>query len=196
MVHLSGRQRKPFTNGESVSDCCNWRNIRENKLVKTISKNNWKTENTGSNKKQLQNKAKSSKVFLGSLRVIQCYWFYLFIIYSKTQWRVYWRIISLLWLVCISLPGGSVVKNLPTNARRCQRHRFYSLSREDPLEKQMATHASFLACEVPWTQAPSGWHTVHEVQRVGHNLVTEHAFMNSFHGTTSSKNVFKIKKIV
>ena len=148
-----------------MSDCCDWRNVRENKLVKTISKNDWKTENTGSNKKQLQNKAKSFKVFLGSWCVTKCYWFNLFIIYLKTQCRVYWRIISLLWIVCISFPGGSVVKNLPANAKRCWRHRLCSLRQEDPLEKQMATHASILACEVPWTQEPSGLHTVHGVAK-------------------------------
>ena len=27
---------------------------------------------------------------------------------------------------------------------------------EDPLEKEMATHSSILAWEVPWTEEPSG----------------------------------------
>ena len=29
-----------------------------------------------------------------------------------------------------------------------------SLSREDPLEKRMATHSSILARRIPWTEAP------------------------------------------
>ena len=29
-----------------------------------------------------------------------------------------------------------------------------SLSREDPLEKGMATHSSILAWEIPWTEEP------------------------------------------
>ena len=32
---------------------------------------------------------------------------------------------------------------------------FRSLGWEDPLEKKMATHASILAWEIPWTEEPS-----------------------------------------
>ena len=31
-----------------------------------------------------------------------------------------------------------------------------SLDQEDPLEKQMATHSSILAWEIPWTEDPGG----------------------------------------
>ena len=31
-----------------------------------------------------------------------------------------------------------------------------SLGREDPLEKEMATHSSILAWEIPWTEKPDG----------------------------------------
>ena len=31
-----------------------------------------------------------------------------------------------------------------------------SLVQEDPLEKDMATHSSILAWEVPWTEEPDG----------------------------------------
>ena len=31
-----------------------------------------------------------------------------------------------------------------------------SLGREDPLEKEVATHTSILAWEVPWTEEPGG----------------------------------------
>ena len=31
-----------------------------------------------------------------------------------------------------------------------------SLGQEDPLEKEMATHSSILAWEIPWTQEPGG----------------------------------------
>ena len=30
-----------------------------------------------------------------------------------------------------------------------------SLSQEDPLEKEMTTHSSILAWEIPWTEEPS-----------------------------------------
>ena len=31
-----------------------------------------------------------------------------------------------------------------------------SLGREDPLEKEMVTHSSMLAWEIPWTEEPGG----------------------------------------
>ena len=35
-----------------------------------------------------------------------------------------------------------------------------SLGREDPLEKEMATHSSILAQEIPWTEEPGGLQSV------------------------------------
>ena len=32
----------------------------------------------------------------------------------------------------------------------------WSLGQEDPLEKEMATHSSILAWEIPWTEEPGG----------------------------------------
>ena len=32
------------------------------------------------------------------------------------------------------------------------------LGREDPLEKEMATHSSTLAWKIPWTEEPGGLH--------------------------------------
>ena len=43
-----------------------------------------------------------------------------------------------------------------------------SLGQEDPLEKEMATHCSILAWEIPWTEEPGGLQPM-ELQRVGHN---------------------------
>ena len=37
-----------------------------------------------------------------------------------------------------------------------------------PLEKEMATHASFLAWRVPWTEEPGGLQPM-RLQRVGHD---------------------------
>ena len=31
-----------------------------------------------------------------------------------------------------------------------------ALGREDPLEKEMATHSSILAWKIPWTEEPDG----------------------------------------
>ena len=36
----------------------------------------------------------------------------------------------------------------------------WSLRQEDPLEKEMATHSSILAWEIPWTEEPDGLQSV------------------------------------
>ena len=43
-----------------------------------------------------------------------------------------------------------------------------SLGREDPLEKEMATHSSTLAWKTPWTEEPSRLQSTGS-QRVGHD---------------------------
>ena len=43
-----------------------------------------------------------------------------------------------------------------------------SLGGEDPLEKEMATHSSVLAWEIPWTEEPGGLRFTGS-QRVGHD---------------------------
>ena len=47
-----------------------------------------------------------------------------------------------------------------------------SLGREDPLEREVATHSSILAWEVPWTEEPGGLQSMGS-QRVEHNLATK-----------------------
>ena len=42
-----------------------------------------------------------------------------------------------------------------------------ALSLEDPLEKEMATHFSILAWEIPWAEKPGGLQSM-GLQRVGH----------------------------
>ena len=53
---------------------------------------------------------------------------------------------------CASFPGGSVVKNPWV----MQVTRVWSQGLEDPLEKEMATHSSIVASEIPWTEEPGG----------------------------------------
>ena len=43
---------------------------------------------------------------------------------------------------------------------------------EDPLEKEMVTHSSILAWEIPWTEQPGRLQSLGS-QRVGQELVTE-----------------------
>ena len=49
-----------------------------------------------------------------------------------------------------------------------QETRVRSLGREDPLEKEMATHSSILAWKIPWTEEPGRPQSMGS-QRVGHN---------------------------
>ena len=60
-----------------------------------------------------------------------------------------------------------MVKNLPA----VQETRFPPPSREDPLEKGMATHSSILVWRIPWTEEPGGLQSM-ELQRVRHNWAT------------------------
>ena len=71
-------------------------------------------------------------------------------------------------LLCDCFPGGSVVKNLLP----MQETRIRSLGREDPLEKEMATHPSILAWEIPWTEEPGRLLSTGS-QQVRHDLVTK-----------------------
>ena len=59
---------------------------------------------------------------------------------------------------------AQTVKNLPT----VKETQVQSLSREDPLEKGMATHSSILAWRIPWTEEP-GRPQFMVLQRVGHD---------------------------
>ena len=59
---------------------------------------------------------------------------------------------------------GQTVKSLPTMRETQVR----SLGREDPLEKEMATHSSALAGKIPWTEEPSRLQSTGS-QRVRHD---------------------------
>ena len=47
---------------------------------------------------------------------------------------------------------AQMVKNVPA----IQETQVQFLGQEDPLEKEMATHSSILAWEIPWTEKPGG----------------------------------------
>ena len=57
-----------------------------------------------------------------------------------------------------------MVKNLPAMQQTWVR----SLSWEDPLEKEMATHSSILAWRIPLTEEPGGLQSM-GLQRVRHD---------------------------
>ena len=66
---------------------------------------------------------------------------------------------ALFW-ICFQLLRGQELtkklsgkKNPPANAADTETW-IRSLGREDPLEKEMATHSNILAWEIPWTEEP------------------------------------------
>ena len=52
--------------------------------------------------------------------------------------------------------GASLVAQCKEPAYQCRRLGFDSLGQEGPLEKEMATHSTILAWEIPWTEDPGG----------------------------------------
>ena len=55
------------------------------------------------------------------------------------------------FLNSVDFPVGSVVKNPPAK-QKMQETQIRSLCQEDSLKKEMATHSSILAWEIPWTE--------------------------------------------
>ena len=50
--------------------------------------------------------------------------------------------------------GAALVAQLVKNLPAMQEMQVRSLGLEHPLEKEMATHSSILAWEIPWTEEP------------------------------------------
>ena len=69
---------------------------------------------------------------------------------------------------------AQAVKNLP----EMQETQVQSLDQEDPLEKEMVTHSSFLAWKIPWTEGPGGLQSMGS-QRVGQDCATN-TFSSSY----------------
>ena len=68
-----------------------------------------------------------------------------------------------------SLPSvNALVAQMVKNLRAMQEIQVQTVDQEDPLEKEMATHSSILAWEIPWTEEP-GRGKFMGLQRVGHN---------------------------
>ena len=66
------------------------------------------------------------------------------------------------------LSGASLVAQMVKNPPAKQETRVGSLGQEDPLQEGMATHSSFLAWRIPWTEESGGLHPMGS-QRVGHD---------------------------
>ena len=66
---------------------------------------------------------------------------------------------------------AQLIKNLPA----VQETWVQSLGWEDPLEKEMATRSSNLACRIPWMEEPGRMYSMGS-QRVRHNYVNNFDF--------------------
>ena len=72
--------------------------------------------------------------------------------------------------------GSSLVAQLVKNLPAMQETWVWYLSQEDPLEKEMATHSSIPAWEIPWTEEPGGLQSMGS-QRMEHDLATKSAYI-------------------
>ena len=80
-----------------------------------------------------------------------------------------------LLLIREGFPGGSAMENPPA-VQEPQEMWVRSLGWEDPLEEEMATHSSILACRILWTGEPGGLQ-VHRVTnlQLDPTEVTQHS---------------------
>ena len=69
--------------------------------------------------------------------------------------------------------GASLVVQFIKNPSAMQETGVPSLGWEHPREKEMTTHSSILAWEIPLTEKPVRLHTVRGAPRVRPNLVTK-----------------------
>ena len=72
----------------------------------------------------------------------------------------------------VSLTRASLVAQRVENLRSTWRAQVLSLGQKYPLEKEMATHSSILAWEIPWTKRPDGLQSMGS-RRVGHDCATK-----------------------
>ena len=91
--------------------------------------------------------------------------------------------------VHLTLSSGlwtSLVTQMIKNLSIMQETQVWSLGKEDPLEKEIATHSSILAWRIPWTKEPRG------LQSIGSQRV-RHDWAASFHFTTVREEVCVIQ---
>ena len=74
--------------------------------------------------------------------------------------------------------GASVVKNSPAMQETLEM-KLRSLSQEDPLEKEMATHSSILDGKIPQTEEPGGLQSTRVTKELDVTDVTEHTHTNT-----------------
>ena len=77
----------------------------------------------------------------------------------------------------LSFPYASLVAQTVKRLPAMRETWVWSLSQEDPLEKEMATHPSTLAWKIPWTEEPGRLQSMGS-QRVGHDWETSLSFVS------------------
>ena len=83
--------------------------------------------------------------------------------------------INIRYIFCVHASlVAQTIKHLPTIWETW----LWSLDREDPLEKEMATHFSILAWKILWMEEPGRLQST-ESQRVEHNWATKFFFLNT-----------------
>ena len=88
--------------------------------------------------------------------------------YVGSDISVWFLFVVPLWLIITRASlVAQMVKHLPTIRETQVR----SLGREDPLEKEMATHSSILAWKIPWTEDPGRLQFM-GLQKVRHDWAT------------------------
>ena len=70
--------------------------------------------------------------------------------------------------IIITYDNASLVVQMVKNLPAVQETQVQSLGREDPLEKEMATHSSILTWRILWTEEPGGLQSMVS-QRVEHD---------------------------
>ena len=86
-----------------------------------------------------------------------------------------WKVIYVYVCVCVcvytygNFLAAQLVKNLPA----VQETWVWSLGRVDPLEKEMATHSSILACLENPQDRGAWWATIHGATRIERDLATK-----------------------
>ena len=98
-----------------------------------------------------------------------CRWEWMGVKFSSLRVSEYSVFVIIIFMLCIIWPSlvAQMVKCLPTMRETWVR----SLGQEDLLEKEMATHSSILAWNIPWTEE-IGWLLSMGSQRVEHDWVT------------------------
>ena len=107
------------------------------------------------------------------------FWVVFLILYQLCQWVttidreivIFFLSVSERALHFLSL-WPSLVTQMVMNLPVMRESQVWSLGREDPLEKGMATHSSILARRIPWIEEPGGLQSMGS-QRVGHNRATD-----------------------